>query len=126
MLFWKRYRYNPEGLLELAGDLASPDLKRQGRAAKALRKDRMLRDEVRLVDAAMRITDEQRAAGQFEGDAAALDALRPIGGVIARLQELSSTPHEQVRRTVATALDLIRTEDPAIAETSSRRGLTRA
>ena len=113
MLFGKRYRYNHEGLLELAADLASPAPKQQARATNALRKDRMLRDEVRLIDAAFHIADEQIAAGDFTGDAAALDTLRPIAGILRRLQELSSTSRGQVCAAATTALDLLRREAPA-------------
>jgi len=113
MLFGKRYRYNPGGLLELAADLASPASKQQRRAANALRKDRMLRDEIRLVDAAFHIADEQIAAGRFTGDAAALETLRPIAGIVRRLQELSSMSPGQVGAAATEALALLRREVPA-------------
>ena len=73
----------------------------------------MLRDEIRLVDAAFRIADEQIASGHFTGDSAALETLRPIAGIVCRLQELSSTSRGQVGTAATTALDLLRREAPA-------------
>ena len=113
MLFGKRYRHDPPGLLELAADLASSELKQQRRAANAVRKDRLLRDEIRLVVSAFHIADEQIATGQFIGDVAALETLRPIAGIVRRLQELTSTNQEPVAAMAATALDLLERETPA-------------
>jgi hypothetical protein len=113
MLFGKRYGYGPEGLRQLAADLASPTPKQQARAANALRKDGGLRDAVRLVDLAFRVADEQKSMGNFTGDAAKLEALRPIAGITRRLQELASASSGKVRVAAAAALNVYLKEAPA-------------
>jgi hypothetical protein len=113
MLFGKRYGYGPEGLRELAADLASPTAKHQPRAANALRKDGGLRDAVRLVDLAFHVADEQIAMGQFTGDAAKLEALRPIAGIIRRLRELASASSGKVGVAATAALNVYLKEAPA-------------
>jgi hypothetical protein len=113
MLFRKRYGYGPEGLRELAADLASPTAKQQVRAASALRKDGGLRDAVRLVDLACHVADEQIATGHFMGDAAKLEALRPIAGIIRLLQELASASSGKVGVAATAALNIYLKEAPA-------------
>jgi hypothetical protein len=107
MLFWKRYRYFPEGLLKLARDLAAADPRSQRRAHNALRKDRQLRDIVLLLVIAFEVVDEQREAGTFQGDAVALETMRPVARTVARLRELSSISSGRVQAAATTVLELL-------------------
>ncbi len=126
MLFGKRYRYSPDGLLELAANLASAIPKPQRQALNALRKDRGLRDAVNLVVVAFEVADEQSEAGTFRGDPVELETLRPIAAIVARLGELRSTSDERARAAATTVLELLREEAPARGGSSPRRGLTSA
>src|SRR5688500_15819448 len=104
MLFRKRYGYGPDGLLELASDLASADPKPRRQALTALRKDRHLRQRVHLVVLAFEITDKERAAGTFQGDVIKLEILRPIAGIVARLHDLRSMSDARSRDAASVVL----------------------
>ena len=107
MLFRKWYGYGPDGLLELANDLASADPKPRRQALTALRKDRHLRQGVHLVVLAFEIADEQQAAGTFQGDVVQLEILRPIAGIVARLHDLRSMSDARSRDAASAVLKLL-------------------
>ena len=107
MFFWKRYRPNPDGLLDIAGDLASTDTRAQRRALNELRKDRYAREAVCLAVLAFRAADEQIAAGTFEGNAVQLETFRPIADIVARVSELRSVGDARARDAAAAVLSLL-------------------
>jgi len=117
VLFTRRYRYDVEGLRELARHLASPDLNLQKRAADALRKDGNLRDVVRLGDVFWRAVEGELAAGRSPGNPIELEKVRPLATIVPRLRELCAAGDRRIRNSAQAAIDFLRAGD-----SNSRRG----
>ena len=111
------FRYGPSqtALLQLAGDLSSSDSSLRLRALRGLSSEFRIRELIRLVDTALRIADEQLAAGTYRDDPLKLEQFRPMAAVLPRVRELCLDPDPRVVKMAALALARFDAPPPSYA-----------